>query len=56
MIREQKVSGMYGTSGWPETYIIDRQGVRAQKVYWCDRLEFAGGYAVLDQAVAMVLR
>ena len=24
---DQKVAGMYGTSGWPETYIIDRQGV-----------------------------
>jgi cytochrome c biogenesis protein CcmG/thiol:disulfide interchange protein DsbE len=23
---EQKVAGMYGTAGWPETYVIDRQG------------------------------
>ena len=23
---DQKVAGMYGTSGWPETYLIDRQG------------------------------
>jgi len=29
---EQKVAGMYGTSGWPETYIIDRQGVVRRKV------------------------
>jgi peroxiredoxin len=28
---EQKVAGMYGTSGWPETYIIDRQGVLRRK-------------------------
>ena len=29
---EQKVSGIYGTHGWPETYIIDRQGVLRRKV------------------------
>ena len=29
---EQKVAEMYGTSGWPETYIIDRQGVIRRKV------------------------
>jgi cytochrome c biogenesis protein CcmG/thiol:disulfide interchange protein DsbE len=29
---EQKVAGMYGTSGWPETYIIDRQGVVRRKI------------------------
>ncbi|PYX70270.1 MAG: TlpA family protein disulfide reductase [Acidobacteria bacterium] len=29
---EQKVAGMYGTSGWPESYIIDRQGVLRRKV------------------------
>jgi cytochrome c biogenesis protein CcmG/thiol:disulfide interchange protein DsbE len=28
---DQKVSGMYGTVGWPETYIIDRQGVVRRK-------------------------
>ena len=28
----QKVAGMYGTSGWPESYIIDRQGVLRRKV------------------------
>lgn len=28
---EQKVAGMYGTTGWPETYIIDRQGVMRRK-------------------------
>ena len=28
---EQKVAGTYGTSGWPETYIIDRQGVMRRK-------------------------
>jgi len=28
---QQKVAGMYGTSGWPETYIIDRQGVMRRK-------------------------
>jgi cytochrome c biogenesis protein CcmG, thiol:disulfide interchange protein DsbE len=28
---EQKVPGMYGTTGWPETYIIDRQGVLRRK-------------------------
>ena len=28
---EQKVASMYGTSGWPETYIIDRQGVMRRK-------------------------
>jgi cytochrome c biogenesis protein CcmG, thiol:disulfide interchange protein DsbE len=27
----QKVAGMYGTTGWPETYIIDRQGVLRRK-------------------------
>ena len=29
---EQKVSGLYGTHGWPETYIIDRKGVLRRKV------------------------
>jgi cytochrome c biogenesis protein CcmG/thiol:disulfide interchange protein DsbE len=29
---EQKVSSMYGTTGWPETYIIDRNGVLRRKV------------------------
>jgi peroxiredoxin len=29
---EQKVAGIYGTSGWPESYIIDRQGVLRRKV------------------------
>ena len=28
---EQKVAALYGTSGWPETYIIDRQGVMRRK-------------------------
>lgn len=28
---DQKVSGMYGTSGWPETYVIDRQGKLRRK-------------------------
>ena len=28
---DQKVSGMYGTFGWPETYLIDRQGVVRRK-------------------------
>jgi cytochrome c biogenesis protein CcmG, thiol:disulfide interchange protein DsbE len=28
---EQKVSGLYGTTGWPETYIIDREGVLRRK-------------------------
>ena len=28
---EQKVAGMYGTTGWPETYSIDRQGVLRRK-------------------------
>jgi cytochrome c biogenesis protein CcmG/thiol:disulfide interchange protein DsbE len=29
---DQKVSSMYGTHGWPETYIVDRQGVVRRKV------------------------
>ena len=29
---QQKVASMYGTSGWPETYIIDRQGVLRRKI------------------------
>lgn len=29
---EQRVSEIYGTHGWPETYIIDRQGVVRRKV------------------------
>jgi len=29
---EQKIAGMYGTSGWPESYIIDRQGVLRRKI------------------------
>jgi cytochrome c biogenesis protein CcmG, thiol:disulfide interchange protein DsbE len=28
---QQKVAGLYGTTGWPETYIIDRQGVLRRK-------------------------
>ncbi len=29
---KQIVAGMYGTSGWPESYIIDRQGVLRRKI------------------------
>jgi peroxiredoxin len=29
---EQKVASVYGTSGWPESYIIDRQGVLRRKI------------------------
>jgi peroxiredoxin len=29
---EQKVATMYGTTGWPETYIIDREGVVRRKL------------------------
>jgi cytochrome c biogenesis protein CcmG/thiol:disulfide interchange protein DsbE len=28
---DQKVSKLYGTFGWPETYIIDRSGVVRRK-------------------------
>ena len=28
---EQKVPTVYGTTGWPETYVIDRQGVLRRK-------------------------
>jgi peroxiredoxin len=28
---EQKVAAMYGTTGWPETYVIDREGVLRRK-------------------------
>ena len=28
----QKVANMYGTSGWPESYVIDRQGVLRRKI------------------------
>jgi cytochrome c biogenesis protein CcmG, thiol:disulfide interchange protein DsbE len=28
---EQKVATMYGTTGWPESYVIDRQGVLRRK-------------------------
>lgn len=28
---EQKIAAIYGTSGWPETYVIDRQGVMRRK-------------------------
>jgi cytochrome c biogenesis protein CcmG/thiol:disulfide interchange protein DsbE len=28
---QEKVANLYGTSGWPETYIIDRQGVVRRK-------------------------
>jgi peroxiredoxin len=28
---EQKVATLYGTAGWPETYVIDRQGVMRRK-------------------------
>jgi len=27
----QKVAGMYGTSVWPETYVIDREGILRRK-------------------------
>ncbi len=43
---EQRISSMYGTSGWPETYIIDRHGVLLRKIVgptnWTapDMLEF----------------
>jgi len=29
---EEKISDIYGTHGWPETFIIDRQGVLRRKV------------------------
>jgi len=29
---EQKVADLYGTAGWPETYVIDRQGVLRRKI------------------------
>jgi peroxiredoxin len=28
---EQKIATLYGTAGWPETYVIDRQGVLRRK-------------------------
>lgn len=28
---EQKVAELYGTSGWPETYVIDREGILRRK-------------------------
>ena len=28
---EQKVATLYGTTGWPETYVIDREGVLRRK-------------------------
>jgi hypothetical protein len=28
---ERKASSLYGTFGWPETYVIDRQGVIRRK-------------------------
>ena len=28
---DQKVATTYGTAGWPETYVIDRQGVMRRK-------------------------
>ena len=28
---ERRVADMYGTAGWPETYVIDRQGVVRRK-------------------------
>jgi cytochrome c biogenesis protein CcmG/thiol:disulfide interchange protein DsbE len=28
---DQKIATMYGTAGWPETYVIDRQGVLRRK-------------------------
>ena len=29
---EQKVASMYGTTGWPESYIVDRKGVLRRKI------------------------
>ena len=29
---EQKIANMYGTSMWPESYVIDRQGVLRRKI------------------------
>jgi cytochrome c biogenesis protein CcmG, thiol:disulfide interchange protein DsbE len=29
---EQKVASVYGTTGWPETYIVDRNGVLRRKI------------------------
>ena len=29
---DQKVAKIYGTDGWPETYIVDRQGILRRKV------------------------
>lgn len=45
---EQKVATLYGTAGWPETYIIDRSGVLRRKIVgpidWNapDMIEFLG--------------
>jgi cytochrome c biogenesis protein CcmG, thiol:disulfide interchange protein DsbE len=30
-VREQKSATLYGTHGWPETYIIDRNGIVRRK-------------------------
>jgi len=29
---ERKIPDLYGTSGWPESYIVDRQGVLRRKI------------------------
>lgn len=45
---EQKTSKLYGTAGWPETYVIDRSGVTRRKfigpVDWTepDVIEYLG--------------
>jgi cytochrome c biogenesis protein CcmG/thiol:disulfide interchange protein DsbE len=45
---EQKIATLYGTSGWPETYIIDRRGIVRRKfigpVNWdsADVMQFLG--------------
>ena len=48
---EQKVAGMYGTSGWPESYIIDRQGVLRRKVVGPINWESPEVMQFLSQAV-----
>ena len=43
-------SALYGTFGWPETFIIDRNGVIRRKFIGAVDVEF-GDYGLFEQAV-----
>ena len=47
----KKASTLYGTFGWPESYIIDRDGIIRRKFIGAGRLDQPGDYRLSEQAL-----